>query len=339
MKGIIMKITLKVLVFFAAGIAACNSYDSLTNDNFEQDGSVGYEDQDNNNKIETMYSCDSNDDCIRRPACPTCECAQEAAINKEYVQDYLTSLACDSAGQCRPGLDRLCTDRLPVCVGGECMLEGDDCDCNTDWDPVCVFDGNTTKTLANPCQAACLDLEISNYGRCDCIFSIDEIDPVCAINNRTFNAGKQEVECNGLEVIYPGSCKEECDHVFIPIPSPWHPVCGADFQDYADYRFAECNGVDWWHREKCLDGEGALCGNDGYGGTIAIECPSDKLICVDIECPPCLPENHCPCYGSCVLKGSCMSADDCWMQGLEHPEDAGTWVCLDHNCEWVEDRR
>ncbi len=279
--------------------------------------------------------CLTADDCVHVPiGCPSCDCHAgylEGAINRFFEADYLEKLEndCAAMGACAPGpyANEACTNRPGICVSGHCEILSQDCDCPFVWDPVCVTYRGQNISLPNECHAACLGLEYSYHGRCECQAACLDPDPVCASNGETYWCGAAEAVCSGNQVSYSGDCDSSCDYC-LELERPPIPVCTEDFQDYTDICYTECHGQSYWHRGACLPGEGDDCDN----GWDRVECPSQDLYCLnDDYCPDC---PGCQCPGICIALGHCQQADDCRNQPLSADDCDGRWTCQAHSCIW-----
>ncbi len=273
-------------------------------------------------------ACTRDSDCVKVPGdCCGCELGgEESAVHRDAEEQYLLDLKgfCMLADYWCPLYDT-CTSRPAICLEGECLVQGEQCNCGdtwSAWDPVCARTEDGTMTLVNECQADCLGLDWFYHGKCECMLQCLVPDPYCASNGVTYVCGQMEVSCNGQIPLYPGECDPACDDCQGgDIPEP-QPVCGEDFFEYLNLCYLACRDLDWWHDGYCLDGEGQTC----HLPTGA-PCPTDDLFCL-------IPFGCLECPGQCIALGHCLDPQHCIEQPLNHDECEGHWTCPETTCIW-----
>jgi hypothetical protein len=227
-----------------------------------------------------------------------------------------------------------CTDRPGVCIQGRCDVMGQNCNLGVDvWEPVCAMaPDDAVHTFPNHGQATCAwggePPDIVYPGRCECQMDCDCWDEygcaACASNGQTYLCTYEEIECNGLEPLYPGACDPDCNYCSMLGRMPI-PACGEHFFTYVDICYADCLGREVWHQGPCLYGEGATCATSEGAA-----CPSNDLFCLVEDNTPGAP-------GRCIQVGSCLEPQHCNGQPIDTPPCAGHWECQEHSCVLVCD--
>jgi hypothetical protein len=282
-------------------------------------------------------ACSQDSDCtlVYSECCCPAGLDSYQAIRTDRLEDWYgrcPPIECAECFRMESGVDRLCW-------GGECIRAR----CDSD-----IGIGFCTVAAADPFECAADD---------DCT-KLDQggivggaVDPCCpcsaggtevAVNGGWEEAFLQDVwgSCHGIGE--PPACYDVdmctdrgpfCDQGRCALQSPcaqcprtWAPVCGQDFQTVDNPCFAECRGLDWWHAEACVPGEGLTC-----AGLAGIECSSSALFCL---IPPGSPPDS---FGACILLGHCLVPSDCEYQPIDQPNCLGSWTCPEDTCVYVCD--
>lgn len=152
--------------------------------------------------------------------CPTCYCRNDNLESECFGDDD-----CPFAFQCIDGICEMSDEEDPP----------EECECDTDYNPVCGEDGIT---YPNACEAACFNVSIAYQGECEtqggqaCVFDTD-----CAPDELCSDEG---------QCIPAPDC---------PCPDEYAPVCGDDLRTYANVCEMECYGAVLLHEGPCGDEE------------------------------------------------------------------------------------
>jgi len=171
----------------------------------------------------------------------------------------------------------------------------DECNCPAIDSPVCGLDGGT---YANPCEAACADVDVHHEGPCGpaqcanddacgagefCDFGDScggagtcapqpdvcyrKFDPVCGCDGETYD-NDCLAHAMGASIASRGECGDECVCTL-----EYAPVCGTDGQTYPNKCVAGCADVEVDHAGECA----TACDHNG-------ECGADRFCQRDASC-------------------------------------------------------